>query len=134
MASYSPGYIEGTETPVSSSSISQFSADWYVPENPSIGSVPVSIWNGLRTCVDGNPHIGLVQPVLNWNFPGYPKQWTIAPFYVWENSTPTNHDFIVGQILTGVSTGDNIHGSMQIYQSDAATITDTTTGESLNFK
>jgi len=130
-------YIEGTESSVRSSSISQFSAVWNVPLSPHQSNIyqPISIWNGLYSCVEGNSTTGLVQPVLSWNYGDYSQTWTIAPWYVWANSTQPDGDVIIGPIVAGVSVGDNIYGNMQVNSQaigyDSITsITDMTTGGS----
>ncbi len=130
-------YIEGTESSVRPSSISQFSAVWNVPLSPHQSNIyqPISIWNGLYSCVEGNSTTGLVQPVLSWNYGDYSQTWTITPWYVWANSTQPNGDVIIGPIVAGVSVGDNIYGNMQVNSQaigyDSITsITDMTTGGS----
>jgi len=113
---YPPGWIEGTEAPINSSSLYQFSADWNFPNSPyqTYANYPVFIWNGLSRCVAGDPHTGLVQPVLEWNYVS--NTWTMSTWYVWTNQTIwPNNDAINSERVSGsISPGDTIRGNIWI--------------------
>jgi len=118
---YNSQWIEGAEAPISSSSVSQFIAEWNVPTSPTRTFVtdPVTIWNGLYSCADGNPNTTLIQPVLEWNYDSTRGTWTMSTWYVWNNLTLVQENkplaFIHSpRVNRSVFSGDNIQGNIQL--------------------
>jgi len=112
---YSPQYIEGAEAAISSSSVKEFSSDWTVPEKPVNNAYSVTIWDGLYRCDPGDPHTGLVQPVLEWNWQGQGLRWTMTTWYVWTNSSiAPNNDAIISERKRTVYDGDKMRGIIKI--------------------
>jgi PKD repeat protein len=104
---------------------SKFTAHWNVPTSPhdtTIG-LPVSVWNGLYYCEQGNIRTTLIQPVLTWNFP-IRNTWNMLTWYVWTNTTTespgfsgdnfynSNSSIVYGD--SQIFTGDTIEGDIEI--------------------